>query len=87
MVVLNTMKAFNNLLDGTVGTTLSRSNFMDAAGGDIIVLVVLLVWLGVSLLLGKWLYNNVLCKTVSGIKPLPNVWHYLGLAVLLHLML
>ena len=43
-------------------------------------ILVLLLWLG------QWLYNNVLCKTLSILKPLPSLWHFLGLLVVLSML-
>ena len=52
----------------------------------LVALVTLVVYVVLILLLGKWLFNNVLCKLVPAIKPASSVWELLGLMVLLHLL-
>ena len=46
-----------------------------------------MIWLVIVLFLGKWLWNNILTKLVSGIKPVNNIWEILGLAVLINLLI
>ena len=78
------METVNRLLNTT-------ENFTDLnalSGGNRVMLVVLLVlYLVLILLVGKWLWNNVLCKTVTIVKPMPNVLTLLGLVILLELIL
>ena len=45
-----------------------------------------LIVLALILLLGKFLWNNVLCQLVTVVKPAKSVWQILGLAVLISLM-
>jgi len=52
----------------------------------VIVIVVVLIEL-LMLVLGKFLYNNVLCKTVTALKPLPTIWHFLGLQIIVAMLL
>lgn len=66
----------------------TREAFTDVDRREMLVgLVVMVIYVVLLLLVGVWLYNNVLCKTLTVVKPLPNVWHLLGLVVLLDLML
>ena len=64
-------------------------NNTDALSGASVtaLLVTLVVYLLLVLLLGKWLWNNVLCKTVTFAKPMPSVFTLLGLIILLNLVL
>lgn len=62
------------------------AHFTDTKTQVIVDVVVLVIYLALVLLLGKYLWNNVLCKAVTVVKPLPNVWHFLGLVVLLMLL-
>jgi hypothetical protein len=79
----------------SVGDTLSGDkpteefrDMVSLSGGNRVMLVVLLVvYLVLLLLVGKWLWNNVLCKTVTIVKPMPNVLTLLGLVILLELVL
>ena len=60
--------------------------FQDSRTQIIVDVVILVVYILLVLLLGKYLWNNVLCKAVSVVKPLPDVWHFLGLVVLFMLV-
>jgi len=77
------------IVNGVTGTGTERFNDMTSlSGGNKVMLVVLLVvYLLLILLVGKWLWNNVLCKTVTFAKPMPNVLTLLGLVILLELVL
>lgn len=55
----------------------------DALGallGSLLALVILLF-------LGEFLWNNVLAKVVSVVKPVNSIWQILGLKILLGLLL
>lgn len=69
----------------------SSESFRDVvslSGGNRVTLVILLVvYLVLLLVVGKWLWNNVLCRTVTIVKPMPNVLTLLGLVILLELVL
>lgn len=39
-------------------------------------------YLLIILVLGEYLWNNVLCKVVTVVKPIKNVWQLLGIMVL-----
>ena len=84
------MKPISQTIQAIVnGVTKERFNDMASlSGGNKVMLVVLLVvYLLLILLVGKWLWNNVLCKTVTFAKPMPNVLTLLGLVILLELVL
>jgi len=46
----------------------------------------LLLYLLIILLIGKWLWNNVLVRLVSIIKPASSVWQILGFAILVQIL-
>ena len=79
------MNVLNRLLDR------APENFTDlnalSGGNRVMLLVLLVLYLVLILLVGKWLWNNVLCKTVTIVKPMPNVLTLLGLVILLELIL
>ena len=80
--------AVNDVLSTATGSTDRFSDMVSLSGGNKVMLVVLLVvYLLLILLVGKWLWNNVLCKTVTFAKPMPNVLTLLGLVILLELVL
>lgn len=73
-------------LEELVGKVVPRETFMDTRTQVVVDVVILVVYILLILLVGKYLWNNVLCKAVTVVKPLPNVWHFLGLVLLLHLL-
>lgn len=82
-------KVANNLLRAGVDSFTSGDRFTDVARRNNVTLanlIVLAVVLVVILLAGKWLWNNVACKLVNVLKPVPTVWHLLGFIVLLDLI-
>lgn len=67
-----------------IQTTKYSSNKKAISVGVIIGFVVYAI---LVLFAGKGLWDNVLCKAVPGCKPLPNVWHFLGLVLLFDLLI
>lgn len=61
---------------------------MNNAGNSspMIMLVALVIWVIIFLLVSKWLWNNVLVKLVTVVKPADSVWQLLGLAILANLI-
>lgn len=65
----------------------SQENFGESKQMHMINLLLLaLVWLVLLLLVAKWLWNNALVELVTVVKPVKNVWHLLGVAVLIDLL-
>jgi uncharacterized membrane protein (DUF485 family) len=58
-----------------------------SGGNRLLLLIMLVVYLLLILMIGKWLWNNVLCRTITIAKPMPNVLTLLGLVILLELIL
>ena len=58
----------------------SSNNVLVSLVSYVLVLVLLLT-------LGEYLWNNVLVKLVSVVKPVKSIWQLLGLQVLLSLLL
>jgi hypothetical protein len=46
----------------------------------------LILYLLIVLLIGKWLWNTVLVRLVSIIKPATSVWQILGFAILVQIL-
>ena len=64
-----------------------RTRHQDLNTLELFVSVVsLLVILVLVIVLGRWLWNNVLVKVFPGVKPV-SVWQLLGLYVLVRLLL
>jgi hypothetical protein len=88
------MRTIRDLLElglSTVTGTGTGDGFRDvvtlSGGNRLMLLVLLVVYLVLLLLVGKWLWNNVLCRTVTIVKPMPDVITLLGLVILLELVL
>ena len=67
---------------------MNNMNNMNNSGArsPLVMIVALVLWVILFLLVSKWLWNNVLTKLVTVVKPADSVWQLLGLAVLLSLM-
>lgn len=50
---------------------------------DLIMFIILLV---IILVIGLWLWNNLAAKYITIFKPLPSVWHLLGLIIIIDLI-
>ena len=48
--------------------------------------IVLIIYVVFILVIGKFLWNEVLCKIVSIAKPASSIWQILGLAILFNLI-
>ena len=74
-------ESFQNVLSsGREGFTNNTSNY-------IAMLLALLLWLAVLLVFSKYLWNEVLVKLVTVVKPATSILQLLGLVVLLEIML
>ena len=51
-----------------------------------ILLILVILWLCLTLLVGKYLWNECLCKAVSICKPIDNVFVLLGIIVLVDIL-
>ena len=48
--------------------------------------VLIVAWIVLILWLGKYLWNNVLSRVVTVVKPMDNLWQMLGLMVLIGIL-
>ena len=48
--------------------------------------IVLIIYVVFILIIGKFLWNEVLCKIVTIAKPASSIWQILGLAILFNLI-
>lgn len=44
--------------------------------------IVLIIYILIILFIGKFLWNDVLCKLVTIVKPAYTIWQILGIAIL-----
>lgn len=66
--------------EGINGVTYSNGSDVLAA------FILLIIYVLFILIIGKFLWNIVLCKLISIAKPADSIWQILGLAILLNLL-
>lgn len=69
-------------------TTYKRAGFMDVNNGVslVVAVVLLVVYIVLVLLIGKWLFNNVFCALFTCGKHATSAWQILGLMILFNLL-
>jgi len=72
------IEKFNNINNNNNGST----NY----GQIVVLLIILVIWISLVLLVGKYLWNECLCKVVNICKPMDNVFTLVGLVVLLDII-
>ena len=50
-------------------------------------LVIAILAIIIVLLAGKWLWNNIAARYITILKPVPSIWHLLGLMLIIDLVL
>jgi hypothetical protein len=50
-------------------------------------LIIAILAIIIVLLAGKWLWNNIATRYITILKPVPSVWHLLGLMLIIDLVL
>lgn len=79
---------FSSMREALNRNVSNSESFTNVTQVPLVVLLMVVVAVELLLLfLGKFLYNNVLCKTVTALKPLPTIWHFLGLQVVVAMLL
>ena len=81
MLVSYAKETFQTVLNG------NREGFNNNTDNILAMLLVLLLWLALLLLISKYLWNEVLVKLVTVVKPASNVFQLLGLVILLEIMI
>jgi len=71
--------AFNQQQEGMNGVSMGGSEALAS-------FVVLIIYIIIILMIGKFLWNVVACKLVSIVKPADSIWQILGLAILFNLL-
>ena len=74
-------ESFQNVLSG------GRENFNYNNNNFLAMLLALLLWLAILLFVSKFLWNEVLVKLVTVVKPATSVIQILGLVILLEIMI
>lgn len=69
--------ALNSVVRAGVKAVVGKESFedvKDASTGEVIVaLLLLIIIVVITLLIGKWLWNSVLCKHITIVKPVDSV--------------
>ena len=79
--MVNTTENYTNSIGG------GKPNLNDLSTGELLVtLITLVIVYLLVLLLGKYLWNNILVKLVTVAKPANNIWQIFGLVILLSLL-
>ena len=55
-------------------------------GHVIVMLIMLVIWIVLVLLVGRYLWNECLCKVVTICKPMDNVFTLIGLVILFDIL-
>ena len=60
---------------------------MNGSGGVLVAVLVVVALLALQLLIVRFLWNTVLVRVVSGVRPIPSLIYTLGLLVLVAMVL
>lgn len=60
----------------------NNNNELNNFGQIMVLLVILVLWITLVLLVGKYLWNECLCKVLTICKPMDNVFLLLGVIIL-----
>lgn len=79
------VKMGTTLMDSMKGGHESFTDVMQKNELSTSAIVLLVVYLVLLVMFGKYLWNNVACPHISVLKPLSSVWQLLGISVLIQL--
>ena len=69
----------------------SKQGFADvstmSSAAIVLTVVLIVLYIALVLLIGKWLFNSVLCQLFPGVAQATSIWQMLGLMILFHLLL
>jgi hypothetical protein len=85
-------------LTNNIVAIVTTEKFTDTAGvvvveppttpvNPIVGLIIAILAIIIVLLAGKWLWNNIATRYITILKPVPSVWHLLGLMLIIDLVL
>ena len=77
------LTTFNNVVSNVLTKSLTGGGYhtMHHENAPLLILVVLVLYV-ILLMLGQWIWNNVLIIYFPDVPQLESIWHLLGLAVL-----
>jgi hypothetical protein len=53
----------------------------------IMAIIIYIIVIVIILFIGKFLWNQILSKKISGLKPLESIWQFFGLWLLIQLLI
>ncbi len=80
------MQKLWNYIHNQMNTNESFSNKDELRNMMIMAVIIYIIVIIILLFLGKFLWNQVLSKKISGLKPLESIWQFLGLMLLVQLL-
>lgn len=91
MVGLGLLSNLINSAGKFLGVSNGSENFTDVvyrnSATDVVVAIIMLVlWLLLLLLVGKYIFNNVLVKVLPVVKPIGTVWELFLLTLLFNIL-
>lgn len=87
-----------SLLNNAVALVTPAEKFTNTAGvvvveptttpvNPVVGLIIAILAIIIVLLAGKWLWNNIAARYITILKPVPSIWHLLGLMLIIDLVL
>ncbi len=79
--------AFATAQDGKQPVVIVATGSTGSRAGQLLLdLIMFIILLVIILVIGLWLWNNLAAKYITIFKPLPSVWHLLGLIIIIDLI-
>jgi hypothetical protein len=84
----NTQASYNDMAaNGMDVPMIKKEGFENGNDNKLLkIIIAMLIQLVIFLLIGKYVFNNVLVKVVPAIKPITSVWQLLGLSILFNML-
>lgn len=80
-------QAFGNIVEKFLSTQkYGEESFKNTKEMSAAALIGLVLYMFLVLFAGRYLWDNVLCKVVTVVKPIPSLLHLLGLILLIDLL-
>jgi hypothetical protein len=80
-------QAFGNIVENFLSTQRrGEEAFKNTKEMSAAALIGLVLYMCLVLFAGRYLWDNVLCKVVTVVKPMPSLLHLLGLILLVDLL-
>lgn len=84
-VIEKFVKLVTTTMDSATGDSESFQDVMHRNSLTLTDVVIVVLYLVVIFMFGKYLWNNVACPHITFMKPLSSVWQLLGISLLFQL--